>query len=162
FTSGAPLHFTNGVTALDVAPADVDRLVEEASAHFAGLGLPWMWWIEPFSKPSGMEVSLRSRGFVVEEEIPRLAARIDRIDVSGPAPPGLRIDRVVDGETERGFLVAMAGGFAHGEERQRVLSLASRTAGYAERGPWVRFVGTLDGAPVASAGVLLLAGLALI
>ena len=69
---------------------------------------------------------------------------------------------MADTATERGFLVAMGGGFAHGEERQRVLSLASRTVGYDVRGPWVRFVGTLDGEPVASSGVLLLAGVALI
>jgi ribosomal protein S18 acetylase RimI-like enzyme len=165
FTSGAPLHFTNGVTAIDIRPEDADRRIEEAALHFDGFGLPWMWWVEPFSRPADLDGRLRAHGFCIEEEIPRLAARIDRIEGTGRSTPsvaGLRIDRVVDGPTERGFLAAMAGGFAHGEERQRVLSLASRTAGYDAGGPWVRFVGTLDDEPVASSGILLLGGLALV
>jgi GNAT superfamily N-acetyltransferase len=162
FTSGAPLHFTNGVTAVDVPPDLVDLRIQEAIAHFAAARVPWMWWIEPFSKPVDMDRRLREHGFAVEEEIPRLAARIDAIDISDPSPSGLRIDRVVDDVTERGFLAGMAGGFGHGEERQRVLTQASRHAGYDPRGPWVRFVGTVEGEPMASSGILLLAGLALV
>jgi ribosomal protein S18 acetylase RimI-like enzyme len=152
--------WASGVFATALTTDLADQRITHTTAFFAARGRPWTWWVEPSTHPPDLAARLASRGFRVGTRIPRLWAALDRLDRSAIGVPGLEIRRVGDAASESAWLHAMAAGFDQDDRQVRALERMCRVAGTGPRGPWIRLAGSLDGAPVASSGVILLGGLA--
>jgi GNAT superfamily N-acetyltransferase len=160
YVSGEPLFFANGVSGCRLRPEDADRRIDETVAFFETQRVPWAWWASPATMPADIEARLLARGFHVEEDTPRYAAEIEHVIAEGRGPEGLVRIRVGDEETQQQWLDVMGRGFDQDEHRRQALAKAAASAGFDPASPWVRFLGVLDGQPVASSGLILAAGLA--
>jgi len=160
FVTDEPLFFANGVTGVRLDPAEAGRRIEETATFFEAEGVPWGFGVSPLSRPSDLEEILVRHGFRLEEEQPRMAAQIERIPMRGAAPEGVEVRRVEDDVVLGDWVETLARGFGMDEPRRAAMARAARGAGSEPGGPWVRFLGLLEGRPVATSGVLFAGGLA--
>jgi ribosomal protein S18 acetylase RimI-like enzyme len=158
-----PLSYASGVIETDVLSSEADARIDETVASFRARGLPWTWWVEPWTRPPDLDARLSARGLRVGTRIPRLAANLrDVLRPGEQGVDGLVIRPVVDRSSEAGWLGAMAAGFDQDDVQVRALERMCRRAATIDDDIWTRFVGSLDGRAVASSGVICLGGLALV
>jgi GNAT superfamily N-acetyltransferase len=161
YVSDDAVAWASGVSNTKLTGDRVEERIDDTTAFFAARGRPWTWWVEPWTRPVDLAARLASRGFRVGTRIPRLWAVLGDVDRDrGGDAGGLEIRPVDDAESESGWLHAMATGFDQDDRQVRALERMCRVAGTRSGGPWIRLVGSVDGAPVASSGVILLGGLA--
>jgi len=160
YVTDEPLFFANGVTRVRLDPGEADRRIEETAAFFEAEGVPWGFGISPLSRPSDLEEILVRHGFRLEEELPRMAAEIERIPMGGVALEGVDVQRVEDDVGLAEWVETLARGFGMDEPRRAAMARAVLGAGSEPGGPWVRFMGLLGSRPVATSGVLFAGGLA--
>ncbi len=162
YVTDEPLFFANGVVRARLDPEEADRRIEETAAFFDGQDVPWGFGVSPLSRPSDLAEILVRHGFRLQEELPRMAAEIERIPMGGEAPEGLEVLRVEDDEALGEWMDALARGFGMDDPRRRAMARVASAAGSERDGPWIRFLGLLEGQPVATSGVFLAGGLAAI
>jgi ribosomal protein S18 acetylase RimI-like enzyme len=160
YVTDEPLFFANGVACARLDPGEADRRIEETAAFFEAEGVPWGFGVSPRSMPADLEEILKLHGFHLEEDLPRLAAEIERIPMGGEVPDGLEIRQVDDEGVLGAWVDTLARGFGMDEPRRAAMARVSSGAGLAPGGPWVRLLGLLEGRPVATSGVFLAGGLA--
>lgn len=160
YVTDEPLFFANGVVGVRLDPEEADRRIEETAAFFQTEGVPWGFGVSPLSRPSDVEEILVRHGFHVEEELPRMAADMERIPMGEEAPEGVEVLHVEDEGVLATWVDTLARGFGMDEPRRAAMARVSSAAGLEPDGPWVRFLGLLEGRPVATSGVFLAGGLA--
>jgi ribosomal protein S18 acetylase RimI-like enzyme len=154
YVSGSEVAFTNGVIGARFSKDHADERIEEVVDTFARHGVPAIWWIGPASSPPDLGRRIERHGFVHAEAMPWLAADLRAaLAECPPVPEGLDIRRVHDEEGESAWIRAMADGFGLAGPVREVLSILAARAGSDPEGPWVRFVGMLQGRPIASSGL---------
>lgn len=160
FVSGLQVSWANGVADARLPPGDADAWIAEAIEAFRSAGVPAMWWVGPNSRPADLAERLVRHGFRSLEDMPWLAADLERVDLTSGDVTGLVIRRVDGPETQAAWLHAMAHGFGLPEEVRLGLQDLAARVGYGPDAPWVRFAGFLDGRPAASSGMTAFGGVA--
>jgi hypothetical protein len=155
YVTDEPLFLANGVVHVRLDPDEADRRIEETAAFFEAEGVPWGFGVSPLSQPYDLEELLVSHGFHLEEEHPRLAAEIERIPMGGEAPDGFEVRRVGDDVALATWVDTVARGFGMDEPRHAAMRRVASGAGFEPDGPWIRFLGLLEGRPAATSGVFL-------
>jgi ribosomal protein S18 acetylase RimI-like enzyme len=160
YVTDEPLFFANGVVCARLDPDQADRRIEETAAFFEAEGVSWGFGVSPLSRPADLEAILVRRGFHLEEEWPRMAAEISRIPMEGVVPVGVEVQRVEDHPRLSSWVDTLAQGFGMDGPRRAAMARVVAGAGVEPDGPWIRFLGMLDGQPVATSGMFLAGGLA--
>ncbi len=152
---GLPVSYTNQINAARLTPDDADAEIAATEALLEGHGVPGMWVVGPLSTPADLGERLVRRGWVHDEDLPWMAAPISRLLEPGPeAPPGLRVEVVDDDHAQARWLSVMSDGFGMDANGREAMSRLAAAVGYGEDRPWRRFVGSIDGRPVGSAGLM--------
>jgi len=163
YLSDDPQSYASGVVQTNLQAARADDRIDETVAFFRARGVPWTWWVEPWSRPSDLPTRLLGRGLRVDVRNPRLAADLRAVVQSGdPWVEGLAIETVLDRRSEAGWLEAMAAGFDQDDQQVQALERMCRRVPSVGGDVWTRFVGSLDGRAVASSGLVCFGGLALV
>jgi ribosomal protein S18 acetylase RimI-like enzyme len=157
--SGYGVFWANSVVGGALSEGEADRAIEESVSAFRSAGVPGLWTVTPLSAPEDLAERLVAHGFVPDEPLPWMAADLGEVSRSGP-PAGLRIERVTNRRLHADWLTAMDRGFGMTAETVRMLDEIGGAAPVSDAGPWVRFVGDIEGQPVASSGLLLHSGVA--
>jgi GNAT superfamily N-acetyltransferase len=160
YVTDEPLFFANGVVCARLHPDQVDRRIEETAAFFEAEGVSWGFGVSPHSRPADLEAILVRHDFHLEEELPRMAAEIARIPMEGVVPRGFEVRRVEDDTVLSTWVDTLGEGFGMDGPRRAAMARVAAGAGVEPAGPWIRFLGILDGQPVATSGVFLAGGLA--
>ena len=156
FVTGRPQHWLNGVAKVRLRPRQADRRIDETLERCRSRALPQSWAVLPTTAPADLPQRLLDHGISHDGDMPLMAGDLDRIPAPVAAPPGLRIDRVTDDASRERFLAAFVSGFDMGPDLADVFRYLVTNAGP----EWRRFVATLDGRPVGTAGVHLAGGVA--
>jgi ribosomal protein S18 acetylase RimI-like enzyme len=159
FITGLPMAWANGVDGAHLRPSDADRAIKDAIRTFRRAGVAATWTVGPSTRPKDLGSRLVAHGFRRLEELPWMAADLS-VRRRLPPPPGLRIERVRDAELHRAWLDMMIGGFRSDRNSRITLDRLGRHDPNRRSGPWVRFVGFVDGRPVASSGLVVGGGAA--
>ena len=131
---------------------------------------PFFWWVGPDDHPPDLSARLTARGVVLLDDIPGMAmdlADLDDATVTRP-PPELAIEAVLDAKTLGGFQAVITHGFPEDWTDEAAIELvAAGTAavavetGFREpNGLPTRWLGSVDGRPVATARLHTGAGVA--
>jgi ribosomal protein S18 acetylase RimI-like enzyme len=160
YVSGLPAFFANGVKSPRLDPASVEERIEHVATLLRAAGVPGQWSLGPLARPGDLDRRLMAAGLTRGEDLPWLGAGIDRLDLNGVDPPELVVRRVEDEEDHLAWLAAMVEGFSLGREITHTIDRSARAIGFDPRGPWIRFVGTVAGAVVASSGLMTFGGVA--
>jgi len=143
----APL---NSVSVARFTTETVEAGIDEVVAWFAGLGMPFTWWLGPDSTPADLGDRLVRRGFVPEiEEIPGMALLLADLPDESP-PAGVAIERVVDAATFSQVSRVVVEGF---EAPLELVSAIERfgAVGFEPTNPQRTFLARLDGRSVGTA-----------
>jgi ribosomal protein S18 acetylase RimI-like enzyme len=136
-----------------------DTLIEATSSYFEKFQLPFIWAIDPRSRPSDMSDRLLSNGFKFEGSYPSMAVDFNELIDERREVEGFRYEIVEDEETCRIFWDVWGDGYPMPKTFEDVLRNAFTHIGFKDV-PFKLFLGYLDGKPVATAIQLLAVGVA--
>ncbi len=160
YVTGLPAPWANGVKAPRLPDAGADQAIESVAKLLRSHGVAGTWSVGPLATPKDLGDRLERSGCGREFDLRMMAAEIARVDLDIADPPELSIRRVRSEEDHRAWLRVMEVGFDMPEGHTRTIDRTARAVGFGPDVPWVRFVGTRDGQPVASSGLMLFGGLA--
>jgi ribosomal protein S18 acetylase RimI-like enzyme len=152
---GLPVTYTNQINAARLSSGDADAEIAATEAFLDRHGVPGMWVVGPLSEPEDLGERLVRRGWVYDEDLPWMAASISTVLEPGPqVPAGLMVEAVEDDDAQDRWLSVMADGFGMNAAGREAMSRLASAVGYGPTRPWRRFVGSIDGRPVGTAGLM--------
>jgi ribosomal protein S18 acetylase RimI-like enzyme len=160
YVTGLPASFANGAKGPRLDETSADAIIERSRQLLTKAAVPGSWSVGPLATPADLGERLERAGFPREFDLHMMAADIGDIDLDVEPPPDLRIRRVDGEEAHRESLHVMERGFEMSPEHTRTIDATVRAVGFDPDAPWVRFVGTADGRPMASSGLMLFGGVA--
>jgi ribosomal protein S18 acetylase RimI-like enzyme len=159
YHSGADEPYANAVLVTHLADAHAHASIDRLLAELRGRGAPFIWWVMPSSRPVDLADRLSSRGLQAGGTWPGFALDIDAL-APPRTVPGLEIRRVSDDATFARYVEVMAPILSPSEAFTAVFAEASRRIGFAPDADEQHFLGYLEGAPVATASLVLAGGAA--
>ena len=159
YVTGLKVSFTNGVHAARLGPGDVDRHIADAKSAFDNAGVPALWWVGPLTRPGDLGARLELAGFRHEEDMPWLAAELASV-AEAPTPRELLVKRVSDQRDQAEWVRVMKRGFGMTAEEEHAMNALATVVGYGADAEWIRFLGRVEGRPVATSGLMLGGGAA--
>jgi GNAT superfamily N-acetyltransferase len=151
--TGVPFPFFNGVMGSCLEGEAVPAAIEGARAFFQERGMPWLWWVGPTTRPPDLAERLRTCGFARAFEMPGMALDLQAMADDLPAPQGLSIERVGSAEALSLWLGVALAAFDFSPQLEAPLLALESGLGVEPESPYQRFLGRLDGRPVATASL---------
>jgi ribosomal protein S18 acetylase RimI-like enzyme len=154
FVTRLPVWWANGVTGARLRARDADARIDRVVETFRAEGIGCSWTVGPLSTPRDLGDRLLSHGFRLEErDLPWMAADLASMPRVRELE-GLDVQRVRTPALHRAWVDAMTKGFESVPASRVTLDTLGRHDRSTNRGPWVRFVGFVDGKPAASSGLI--------
>ena len=154
---GSPIGYHNCVVRAMLAPQDADSAIVSSCELMRAKAVPGSWHVGPSMRPSDLWLRLEAHGFTGAVE-PGMAADLERLpDVEMPA--GLQIERIRSTTDLDSYARVLSLGFGEGAVEAAWLRTMYERIGVDNK-YWQHFLGRLEGRPVATASVLLAAGVA--
>lgn len=160
FYTGVPHPLFNGVPRAILNAHDVQSTIDGLQATIDARGAPAFWWLGPGTKPDDLGSTLQSRGLQPAGEVPGMALDLDSLGSRLPEIVGFAVEKVAN-ETQQALwarVAAIGTGFA--DPAVKALEAVEASLGDAAYQAQHRYIGYLDGKPVASAALVLDAGVA--
>jgi GNAT superfamily N-acetyltransferase len=160
--------FRNVVVGAHFQPGDADRRIASIRDTYRRGGTGFVWWVAPFDTPDDLGTRLTNAGLTLEGNAPAMAASLDDVPFDEPLPDGLEIVPVTDAGTLQEFLTIVeadwlewAGGAATPIQRRTLDAFAREIPRRFPSEPVpLRWLGRVDGQPVATSRVSLGGGVA--
>lgn len=141
----------------EATEAAIEARVQAAQAR----RVPMSWWTGPSTRPPDLCTHLKRHGFVETEAAPGMAVTLKALDEPRLTPSGLTIEIARGREALSLWGVTCALGFdATGEVADRLGAVWCNLLSCADPDMVVPYVGTLNGAPVATSLLMYGAGVA--
>ncbi len=151
----------NVVIQTHLASQNVTPTIEATLTLFDSLNLPLIWHILPSTQPSNLEYSLEEQGFLLFEEDPHMVIEPRVHALHLPNIPGFTIERVTDAASfARWHKATVAGFFPHTPSLGQIYFDAYTLLGFDPQGPFLHYVGYMNGEPVTSSTLLFTEGMA--
>lgn len=160
FRSGLLNPNANAVLRTNLAPAEADDTIDEVMRELPGQGLPMVWWWGPGRRPRDLGERLLRRGFVTPGLDPGMAVELAALNEDQPAPEGLHIERVRDDAALADWLRAFRLSNDEDPDEPPIPRARLGPATYADDDAFHFYLARLDGEPVATAQMVLGAGVA--
>lgn len=106
-----PFPLFNSVFRAQLAPHQVDSVIQSVIARARARQVPILWWTGPQTQPADLAKHLEANGFTHTDHEPGMAADLMKLNEDWPVPPGLSIQRVSNAETLKEWCQACANGF---------------------------------------------------
>ncbi len=160
FYTGIPISILNGVLLARMQPADVQATVNELQAIIDSEGAPALWWIAPDSKPDNLGSLLEQNGLQFTGMTPGMAVDLATVENESLQSTNFRIEKVNDRDMQALWarVAGIGTGFPEGVVEAFVQLEVSLDG--AEYKAQHRYIGFLDGAPVATSALVLDSGVA--
>lgn len=160
FYTGIPHPLFNGVLRAQFDARGVQAAIDDLQDAVAAQGAPASWWLGPEARPDDLGSLLRQHALELIGEVPGMALELRFLDSQVPGIPNFTVERVGD-EAQRTLwarVAATGNGFSDRalSTMARIEATLSDSAYRAQH----RYIGYLDGKPVASAALVLDAGVA--
>ena len=137
---------------------EADARIDQVLRAFRSRNAPLIWWTGPLSRPSDLGERLVAHGLVHHGDVAGMAADLTRVALP-EQPAGLEVKAVRDAETFLAYDRVLDASGLSAPVRQAVAGLYVDW-GLSERVQWHRYVGLLEGEPVAVSDLYLGAGAA--
>ncbi len=162
--SGIPLTRYNGVIRATFAETrtkvKITRIIRRLQAEFAFHQLGVQWFIGPSSTPANLGCLLEAQGFRCCETESGMALDLEQIPSCESGPAALEIARVASEADLADWTAVATQGYGEGASIQAARLCTQMQLGWAEAAPLRRYLGRVNGQPVATSGLFLGAGVA--
>jgi GNAT superfamily N-acetyltransferase len=160
--------FRNVVVGARFEAEHANRRILEISDRYARGDTGFVWWVAPFDTPVDLGARLTNAGLALEGNAPAMAANLADVPLDEAPPDGLEIVPVVDAGTLQEFLTVVeadclewSGGVATPIQRRTLDAFAREIPRRLPSEPVpLRWLGRVDGQPVATSRVSVSAGVA--
>ena len=160
--------FRNVVVGAHFQRDGADRRIAEIRDAYGRGDTGFVWWVAPFDTPDDLGTRLTKAGLTLEGNAPAMAASLDDVPLDEPLPDGLEVVPVTDAGTLGEFLTILeadwlewTGGEATPVQRRTLAAFAREIPRRFPSEPVpLRWVGRVDGRPVATSRVSLGGGAA--
>lgn len=159
--SAIPSGLFNVVFRADLAHLPPDERAATIGAtvgHFAARNLPLSWMVGPSARPADLGATLQAQGLTHNSDALGMAVMLPTAQDAQSRPADLTIARVGDAASLRQFVDAMGRGFGASQLINDAFFDLFGSLGLGAEQPWRHYIGRLGGASVASASLLLAAG----
>src|SRR5579859_539221 len=160
YRSGRYRLLANGIVQARLEPEIANARIAAALAHFTAHNLPVAWFVGPAHRPANLGERLEAHGLRCLGREPGMAVGLHALRDDIPQPDGLTIERVRNEDTLATWLRAYRNGEAVSACAPPVLMESCVPKRFGEDEPLRLFLARLDGMPVATAQLLLAAGVA--
>jgi GNAT superfamily N-acetyltransferase len=160
FASGIPLAVFNGIQQVRLDENSVKPTIGRMQASVDRRGVPAMWWIGPNSRPADLADRLERHGLTLARTMVGMTVDLTDLDTALDTPVDFRIEQVHGPEMQRLWARLVGEGSGFGPAAAQALAdLEPRLSDPTYlRKP--RYVGFLSGRPMATAALVLAAGVA--
>lgn len=150
-----PLPLFNGVIHTDREPAAVDATITTLLQRCTARRVPLLWVVGPTTRPPDLGHALNAHGFRHVGDDPGMALDLATLVDPLPQPTGLVIERVNDPTALHTWC-----SFTDQSALSQALFALFSAIGFGPEAPIHNYLGRLDGQPVATASLVLGAGVA--
>jgi RimJ/RimL family protein N-acetyltransferase len=156
-----PVAGPNGVSWIRCQPDEVDGVIDEVRAIFAGRRLPLLWILDPETEPRDFADQLARRHVMPEPHAPEVAVMVLASDAPVDVAPAVGIairDALADAESFRSADAVNAEAFGEpprGASPEQVAAQERRRQNQIAAGNRRVVLATVDGQPAGSAGLTL-------
>jgi hypothetical protein len=160
FYTGIQVSLFNGVLSAQSKPEGVKATIDSLQARIDEQGAPALWWIGPRSKPDNLGSLLEQYGLQPAWELPGMAIDLALVDHNPETTANFTIQKVSNAEMQALWarIAAVGTGFpdAATDELVRLEATLADPLYKAQH----RYIGLLDGTPVATSALVLDSGVA--
>jgi GNAT superfamily N-acetyltransferase len=157
---GSPIDYHNAVVRADLTAESVDTVIGESLEGLRRHNVPGTWHVGPGMRPPDLRERLLLKGFADGGDESGMAVELAALPSSIARPSELTVERVRDALALSLWTDTLGQGFGAGpKEAQWVGDMYGRI-GLGDDTTWRHYIGRLDGSPVATASMLLAAGVA--
>lgn len=160
FYTGVPHPLFNGVHAAVLDAADCGPIADALHAQIEARGAPAMWWIGPRSKPDALQTVLVQHGLEPLGEIPGMAVELAVLANEPATVANFAVERVASVEQQALWARIAAIGTEFSTAAVEALENLEATLDDEGYKAQHRYLGYLNGKPVASSALVLEAGVA--
>src|SRR5690606_23172632 len=159
FYTGVPHRLFNGVISARFAPGEIEAVRGALQAQIRQYGAPARWWIGPLSTPENLGALLTQSGLQPAGQAPGMAVALDALPAA-EAIAGLSIERI-DDAAKRGLWARIAAiGTGFSDAAAAALERIEASLGDPQYRAQHRYIGMLNGTPIAASALVLEAGVA--
>ena len=158
--AGIPVSAWNRVLDARLAPESVDERIEWAIARARALRVPFLWDIGPSTLPADLADHLLRHGLSSAEDEPAMGVALARLADAPPLPAGVTIERVSDRASLEQWVRTACAGFEIPAALCEMVVTATLRDSLGDDAAAHYYLARLDGEPVATAGLVLAAGVA--
>jgi GNAT superfamily N-acetyltransferase len=158
--TGLPVPLLNGIFGAHLTPDIADAAIEVSVARVTPSNVPAYWFIGPSTRPQDLGANLERHGFVRRFDLPGMAADLLALKESRSAPKDLTIERVNDAEALATWARTVWSGTEFPEESREPFVELEVSTGLASEAARLRYLGYLNGVPVATSAMILQDGVA--
>ncbi|MGH2516268.1 MAG: GNAT family N-acetyltransferase [Ktedonobacterales bacterium] len=160
YRSGRRKPLANGVVRMRLNPETADAKIAITLAHFTDHSLPAAWFAGPAHRPADLGERLEAQGLRLVSTEPGMAVDLRSLRVDLLVPATLTVERMRDVDTLAVWLRTYRAGEDVPTDAPPILMESCVPRQFADDEPMRLFLARLDGAPVATAQLLLAAGVA--
>lgn len=160
FYSGLSDSERNGVLRTNLTPDEANASITDMLAWFDDRNVPLSWWGGPSRRPVDLSARLVAHGLISEGEDPGMAADLHALNEDLPLPAGFAVERVRDVEAVRRWLRVLRMAHSRDPDDSRLPLAVYSPAAFDDAHPLRLYIASVNGAPVATALVMLAAGVA--
>ncbi len=160
FYTGIPVPLFNGVLFAQLHPNAVKAVVDRLHTNIATQGAPALWWIGPRSQPAQLGSLLEHYGLHPAGDIPGMAIELAELENQPLVPAGLTIQKVTTREMRGVWAQTAALGSGFSASASDLMIQLETTLSDPEYAAQPRYLGLLDGMPVATSALALDCGVA--
>jgi GNAT superfamily N-acetyltransferase len=151
--TGIPKAFLNGVNSIHLPASRLDEIIDATISYYMARHAKWEWIVGPLADPPNLKAALESKGLSVQGEDIGMAIDLHADQPKLPGVDRLEMIRVQDDETLKTWADTVGLGFTAPElsspfgDLERSLGILAPS--------YQRYLGYLDGQPVATTALLL-------
>jgi GNAT superfamily N-acetyltransferase len=158
--TNVPFPIFNSIMRCNLAPEKVDATIDDIITRGKSRNVPLLWWTAPSTSPANIGESLKTHGFVFEEDVPGMALDLLHINQDMQAPEGFTVEIIQDAEALKEWRKPFAESFEMPDFAIDALLALFERISFVENQPYHHALGRLNGEPVAVGSVFLGAGVA--
>jgi ribosomal protein S18 acetylase RimI-like enzyme len=160
FYTGIPVPLFNGVLSANLKPEGVKATVDALQAKIDTQHAPAFWWIGPQSKPDNLGAILELHGLQFAGAVPGMAIDLALVKDAPETIANFTIRKVINAEMQKRWAQIAAVGTEFPPEAVEAMARVEAALTGPQYQRQYRYIGYLQGTPVATAALVLEAGVA--
>jgi hypothetical protein len=160
FYTGIQTPLCNGVLSVKSKPDGVKAILDNLQAKIDEQGAPAFWWIGPQSKPDNLGLLLEQHGLEPAGEVPGMAIDLELMDDKPETMANFTIQKVSNPEMQALWARIAAVGTGFPDVVAEAMTSVEASLTDPQYKAQHRYIGLLNGTPVATSALVLASGVA--